>query len=281
VLQPPPIITLLTDFGTQDPFVGTMKGVILSGCPEARLVDLTHAVAPGDVRGGAFALWTAAPYFPPGTVHLAVVDPGVGGPRRPLVLRTAKALFVGPDNGLLWPAAAREGEPEAWEIDLAHWDRPLSATFHGRDLFAPAASRLAPGEPPEAFCQPLTDALRLDFPLPRREGSKVLGEVLAIDRFGNAITNLTPAELGTLSEERAIFTAAGRTVEGPDSHYGAVPPGELVVVLGSAGLYEIAINQGSAADALGLRVGSPVEVELRPNVAPLLSAALPHPPSGT
>src|SRR4051794_16995699 len=141
----PGVITLLTDFGTRDSFVGVMKGVILSHCPDARLIDLTHEVTPGDVRAGSLSLQWAAPYFPPGTVHLAVVDPGVGGARRPLVLRGARALLVGPDNGLLWPAAAREGEPEAWEIDLSAWDRPISATFHGRDVFAPAAARLAAG----------------------------------------------------------------------------------------------------------------------------------------
>jgi S-adenosylmethionine hydrolase len=259
--MPQPIITLLTDFGTQDPFVGTMKGVILSLCAEARLVDLTHEIAPGDIRGGAFALWSSTPHFPPGTVHLAVVDPGVGGPRRPLVLRAARALFIGPDNGLLWPAAAREAEPEIWEIDLAHWDRPISATFHGRDLFAPVAARLAAGEPPESFCGPLAEATRLEWPRPTRDGALLRGEILHLDRFGNAITNLTPEDLGALRDGEATFRVAGRELHGPASHYGAAPVGQPVVVLGSSGLYEIAVNQGRATAALGLRVGSPVEIE--------------------
>jgi S-adenosylmethionine hydrolase len=242
--------------------VGVMKGVLLARCPEARLVDLTHGIAPGDVHGGAFALWSAATYFPPGTVHLAVVDPGVGGERRPIVLRGAGAWFVGPDNGLLWPAAAREGEPEAWEIDRSGWDRPVSATFHGRDLFAPAAARLAAGEAPELFCRPLTEVVRLDFPRPRRDGAAVRSEVLYMDRFGNAITNLAPRDLGDPDEGQVAFVAGGRRIQGPSSHYGAVPAGELVVVLGSAGLYEIAIHQGDAAGALGLRVGSPVEAQI-------------------
>jgi S-adenosyl-L-methionine hydrolase (adenosine-forming) len=239
-----------------------MKGVLLTRCPEAWLVDLTHQIALGDVQGGAFALWSAAAYFPPGTVHLAVVDPGVGGERRPLVLRGAGAWFVGPDNGLLWPAAAREGEPEAWEIDRSGWDRPISATFHGRDLFAPAAARLAAGEAPEAFCRPLTQVTRLDFPRPQRQGATVSGEVLYIDRFGNAITNLGPGDLGGPAEGRVAFGVGGRRIDGPSSHYGAVPAGELVVVLGSAGLYEIAIHRGDAAATLELRVGSPVEAQL-------------------
>src|SRR5260370_40074117 len=124
----PPLITLLTDFGTRDAFVGVMKGVILSLCPEARLIDLTHEIAPGEMQAGALALRWAAPYFPPGTVHLAGVDPGVGGPRRALGLRTPAAVFVGPDNGLLWPAASRAGDPEAGEIGLSGWDRPVSST---------------------------------------------------------------------------------------------------------------------------------------------------------
>jgi S-adenosylmethionine hydrolase len=258
--QPTPLITLLTDFGTRDAFVGVMKGVILARCPEARLVDLTHEIAPGDIRAGALALRWAAPHFPPAAVHLAVVDPGVGGSRRPLVLRGAEALFVGPDNGLLWPAASRDGEPGGWEIVLSRWDRPVSATFHGRDVFAPAAARLAAGEPPEAFCRPIRDPIRLNWPRPDRQGRSIHGAVIYVDRFGNAITNLSPADLDHPAEGDVTFTAAQQPVRGPSSCYAAVPAGDPVVVLGSTGLYEIAINQGNAAAALGLAVGSEIEV---------------------
>jgi S-adenosyl-L-methionine hydrolase (adenosine-forming) len=258
--QAPPLITLVTDFGLRDAFVGVMKGVILSVCPEARLVDLTHEIAPGDIHAGALALQWAAPHFPPGTVHLGVVDPGVGGTRRPLVLQTSGAFFVGPDNGLLWPAASRAGEPAAWEIDLSGWDRPVSATFHGRDVFAPAAARLAAGERPEAFCQPVPDLVRLEWPRPDVHGATVRGTVIYVDRFGNAITNLTPADLGQPAENERSFTVAEQRLRGPSSAYEAAPPGSPVIVLGSAGLYEIAVNQGNAAAALGLDIGSPVEV---------------------
>jgi S-adenosylmethionine hydrolase len=251
---------LLTDFGTREAFVGVMKGVILSLCPVARLVDLTHEIAPGDIRGGALALQWAAPHFPPDTVHLGVVDPGVGGPRRPLVLRTPEALFVGPDNGLLWPAASLAGEPEAWEIDLSGWDRPVSATFHGRDVFAPAAARLAAGERPEAFCRRARDPARLEWPRPEPRGEAVRGAVIYVDRFGNAITNLAPADLGGPAQGQMTFSVAGQFVRGPSAAYGATPAGSPVVVLGSAGLYEIAVNQGNAAAAMGLTIGSPVEV---------------------
>ena len=258
--RPSSLITLLTDFGTRDPFAGVMKGVILSLCPEARLVDLTHDIAPGDIHAGALALRWAAPHFPPATVHLAVVDPGVGGPRRPLVLQTPEARFVGPDNGLLWPAASLAGEPEGWEIDLSGWDRPLSATFHGRDVFAPAAAWLAAGKQPEAFCRPAREIVRLEWPRPEAQGETVRGAVIYVDRFGNAITNLSPADLGQSAEGEVIFTVVGQPVRGPSCSYGAVPAGSPVVVLGSAGLYEIAVNQGNAAAAMDLRIGSPVEV---------------------
>jgi S-adenosylmethionine hydrolase len=258
----PPVISLLTDFGTRDAFAGVMKGVILTLAPEARLVDLTHQIPPGDVRAGALALRWAAPHFPPGAVHLAVVDPGVGGSRRPLVLRGERAWFVGPDNGLLWPAASHGGPPDAWEIDTSNWDRPISATFHGRDLFAPAAARLAASQEPPAFLRPLADPARLEWPRPEREGTVVRGEVLWVDHFGNAITNLSPEELGFPAGGEATFVIGESRVRGPSSHYDVVPAGEPVVVLGSAGLYEIAVNRGDASAALGVQIGAPVTVEL-------------------
>src|SRR5437870_9744709 len=222
----PSLITLLTDFGTRDPFVGVMKGVILSLCPAARLVDLTHEIAPGDIAAGALALRWAVEYFPPGTVHLAVVDPGVGSERRPLVLRAAEAFYVGPDNGLLWPAAALDADPQVWEIDLSRWDRPVSATFHGRDVFAPAAARLAAGELPAAFCRPARDAVRRGWPAPAPHGDMVRGAVIYVDRFGNGITNLAPADLSPPGSEGWRFRVAGREIRGPSPAYSAVPGGE-------------------------------------------------------
>jgi S-adenosylmethionine hydrolase len=240
--------------------VGTVKGVILTLCPDARLVDLTHEIAPADIAAGALALRWAAPHFPPGTVHLAVVDPGVGSERRPLVLCTPNAFYVGPDNGLLWPAAVLDGEPEVWEINLSRWDRPVSATFHGRDVFAPAAARLSLGEPPAAFCRPARDPVRREWPAPEQREETIRGAVIYVDRFGNGITNLAPAELSPPGSEGWCFRVAGRELHGPSPAYFAAPVGEPVVVLGSTGLYEIAVNQGSAAALLELQIGSPVEV---------------------
>jgi S-adenosyl-L-methionine hydrolase (adenosine-forming) len=260
------IITLLTDFGDRDGFAGVMKGVILGICPGVALVDLSHQVEPGDVAGGALILRAAVPYFPPGTVHLAVVDPGVGGERRPVALRAGSQWLVGPDNGLLWPAAAwlaeRAGEPrpEARLLSNPAYRLPqLSATFHGRDLFAPAAAHLARGVAWESLGPPVEDPVQRRIPTARRTPAAVEGEVLALDRFGNAITNIAPADVAALGE-RWLLEAGSACVMGPDSHYGAVPEGEPVVVLDSFGFYELAVNRRSAAERYRLTRGDRVTI---------------------
>lgn len=260
----PPVIALLTDFGTRDPYVGIMQGVILTRAANAVCVTLTHEIEPGDVAGGALALLAAAEYFPKGTIFLAVVDPGVGGERRPLCLRSGGCHWVGPDNGLLWPAAAALGTPAAFQLaSAAHRLPRVSRTFHGRDLFAPAAAALANGVPAEALGPPISDPVRLHFPEPAERGGRVVGEVLAIDRFGNAITNLRPEHLGDPAPGEAVFTVKRRTIRGPVTHYGAVPAGELLAIVGSLDRYEIAVNRGSAAERLGLRRGDRVAARRR------------------
>jgi S-adenosyl-L-methionine hydrolase (adenosine-forming) len=259
---PHPVITLLSDFGTQDAFVGTMKGVILAKCPSAQLVDLTHAVEPADIVGGALLLGAAAAYFPVGTVHLAVVDPGVGGTRRPIVIAAGEHCFVGPDNGLLWPAASAAGDPVIYELREVRFRlSQVSATFHGRDIFAPAAALLAAGEAPSAMGPLCESPCSLTLPVPVTGSGRVAGEVLWVDRFGNAITNLTPELVRRCAGEPFRMNAAEFSVVGPVSHYGAVPVGQPVVVLGSMGYYEIALNRGHAAEAFGLVRGTPVVVE--------------------
>ena len=195
--NPRSIITLLTDFGHQDPFVGIMKGVILGLCPNASLVDLTHETAAYDILGGSFLLQSAVPYFPPGTIHVAVVDPGVGGPRRPILAQIDDQLFVAPDNGLLsYPMA--HGTVRAVRAITAreYLLQPVSATFHGRDVFAPVAGHLARGVPPERFGPEIADAVRLPIPRPRLgEGGTLTGQVIRIDRFGNCITNIGRQDL--------------------------------------------------------------------------------------
>jgi S-adenosylmethionine hydrolase len=254
-------IALLTDFGVTDAYVGVMKGVLLARCPGASLFDLTHGVPAQDVVAGALHLRAAAPYCPPDTVFLAVVDPGVGGTRRPVCLRSGGRLFVGPDNGLLWPAAAALGTPKAFHLDRVDlWLPAPSATFHGRDIFAPVAAALAQGRAPEEAGTPLADPVRLELPSAERTPEGVQGEVLLIDHFGNAVTSLTPADLGFPEPEACRFHAGEHVLRGPATHYGAVALGEPLVLLGSLGYYEVAVNGGSAAERLGLRRGDAVTV---------------------
>lgn len=257
------VISLLTDFGDRDAFVGVMKGVILGICPQARLIDLCHQLEPGDVTGGALLLRSAAPYFPPGMVHLAVVDPGVGGERRPIAIRAGGQFFVGPDNGLLWAAArlicARGAPPETRRLANPAYRLPnVSATFHGRDVFAPAAAHLAVGVAWESLGPPVADAVRWEPPPARVEDGGVAGEILWIDRFGNAVTNLTPDDARRLGETWEIEVAGARVA--PATHYGAAPEGEPLVVLGSLGYYELAVNRGSAAARFSLRRGDPIRL---------------------
>lgn len=252
------IVTLTTDFGLANAFVGTMKGVILARAPRATIVDLTHGVAPGDIRAGAFALLAGCRYFPNGTVHVAVVDPGVGGPRRAIAVRTRDYCFLGPDNGVLSWALARETVRSVRQIANARlWLQPVSRTFHGRDVFAPVAAHLARGGSFHRVGPELADYARLPWPAWRETGGKVTGEVLVVDRFGNAITNIPEVGLpagmfsGLVCVGRRRWCRLG-------TYYAAVPPGQAVALFGSSGFLEIAVNGGSAAARFGLRAGSRV-----------------------
>jgi len=252
-------VALLTDFGYLDAYAGVMKGVLFSRCPDLRSFDLTHGVPRGNTLAGALQLAAAVPYCPPDTVFLAVVDPGVGGERRGLCARSGGRLFVGPDNGLLWPALTLLGEPEVFHLDRPrYWLPHPSATFHGRDVFAPIAAMLALGRAPEDFGAPIQDPVRLEIPRPIHGTAGLAGEVLLVDHFGNAVTNIRPQDLRDPGPDAMLMLAGSRTLRGPATHYGAVPPGEPLVLLGSLGYYEVAVHGGSAADLLGLRRGSPV-----------------------
>jgi len=256
------IITLTTDFGLSDWFVGTMKGVILSLDPTCRLVDLTHDIPSGDTHAAAFALAAACRYFPKGTVHLVVVDPGVGGHRRALAVKTRHRFFVGPDNGVLSAALALENTIQARQLNPAVLNRaPLSATFHGRDLFAPAAAWLSLGKSFARLGSKITEWTTDNWPAPKRDGKAIAGEVLYVDRFGNAITNL-PNTLLSPTPGTARIQIPGRTATIPvTSHYGAARKGRAVAVPGSAGFLEVAIHQGNAARRFKLKVGSRVRLK--------------------
>ena len=257
------IITLLTDFGLEDGYVAAMKGVIAGIAPDADVVDVTHLIPPQDVASGRFRLLTVTPYFPPGTVHLAVVDPGVGTRRRAVAVRSSSgSLLVGPDNGLL--LGALEADPAVAAVELSEprfWRTPApSATFHGRDVFAPVAAHLARGVALELLgpAVALDSLVSVELPPWRPVPGGAEGAVQAVDRFGNLISNVP----GTVLSAVGAWTAsiAGRTVTGRGT-YGDVPPGEALALVGSHGFVEIAVRQGDARKTLEAATG--IAVALR------------------
>jgi len=253
-----PIVTFTTDFGTRDGYAGAMKGVVLSLAPQAQLVDVTHGIPPQDVVAGAVALAQAAPLFPAGTIHVAVVDPGVGGARADIVVAAAGQLFVGPDNGVL--SLAAKGARRIHAIAAAAFRRePVSPTFHGRDVFAPTAGQLAAGTTIDA-AGPLLDAMvDLQAPLVRRHGGVVEGEVIHIDGFGNLLTSI-PADAIPLGFIVEVDGAEGRFEAPLGRTFSDVDPGALVAYVGSGGQLEIARRDGSAAERIGAARGSAVRV---------------------
>lgn len=262
------VITLLTDFGWSDPFVGVMKGVILGINPDVVLVDLCHGTTAHDPSEAAFLLTTSYRYFPKGTIHVAVVDPGVGGPRRPILVACDAHLFVGPDNGLFFPLAEKGGPLAVRAITAAqHFLHPVSATFHGRDIFAPVAGYLSLGAEPANFGDLIDDYVRLALPRSFRAGaSSIRGQVLHVERFGNLVTNIARADLEALTAGNPLTTLvaqiAGRTVP-VVAYYGQVGPGAAGAVIGSWDYLEIFVNQGDAARLLGLGRGSELVVSRR------------------
>ncbi len=259
----PPLLTLTTDFGTRDAYVAAMKGVVLSLCPEARLVDVTHEVAPQDVMEAAFVLRGAVPFFPKDTVHLVVVDPGVGTARRPVALRHQGQWFVGPDNGL-FTLVLDEAAPEAAVVleDKRFWrSEAPAATFHGRDIFAPAAAHLAAGTPLGALGPPAGPLEPLRWALPITDAQGIQGWVVHVDRFGNAITNIPRGLLERHRCGRPVKCYAGNAVLGAiQPTYGAVASGEPLLLFGSHGFLEIAVSSGNAAELLGIGKGTSVNV---------------------
>jgi S-adenosylmethionine hydrolase len=253
------LVALTTDFGLTDPFVGIMKGVIASRAPEARVVDVTHGVPPQDVLAGALVLQHAVPYFPPDTIHVAVVDPGVGSSRRGLCVETSRALLVGPDNGLLSLAAPPADVRRVVHLTEKRFFLPrLGTTFDGRDVFAPVAAALATGTPPDALGPAVADMQRLELPAPVRDARGFRGQVVYVDRFGNLVTNVPAVALPAGTATIAIGSAR---IHGVSSSYADGRPGELVAVRNSWELLEIALVRGSARSHLGVDVGEPVIVE--------------------
>jgi hypothetical protein len=252
------IITLTTDFGDHDPYVGIMKGVMLGIAPETRLVDLTHQIPPQNIDEAAFSLQSAHHFFPQGTIHLVVVDPGVGSERRPLLVTTERANYVGPDNGLFSFALEAPGA-QAWVLDRpARWLPNVSRTFHGRDIFAPTAAWLALGALPSELGSPVFDPVRLAKREAVRNGnSEITGHVIHVDRFGNLITNI-PGEW--LTGSNWTCEIAGALVRGPFPTYAAAPRGELLLLVSSNGTAEIAARGASAAERLHVGAGARVRL---------------------
>lgn len=251
-----PLIALLTDFGTRDWYVATLKAILLSRCTTARLVDITHEIPPQDTVAGAFTLAAAAAWFPRGTIFLAVVDPGVGTSRAIIAARTDHHGFVGPDNGLLTLAVKRAKRVTAVRLtNQRYWMKPVSATFQGRDIMAPVAAYLAGGGSMRRLGAAAPRLTPLALPTVRREGSILRGHVVHIDAFGNLITNLPASAIA-----RHVVVRYKRCGVRVVSSYAAGRPQELIAVVGSLGLVELAIRNGSAAWALNAARGDDVEL---------------------
>jgi len=259
-----PVVTLLTDFGAADHYVGAMKGVMLGICPAAHLIDISHDIAQYAITEAAFTLAQAWTCFPEDTVHLVVVDPGVGGPRRPIVVEAAGHRFVAPDNGVLTMLYDAVPAHEVREITASRLFRqPVSQTFHGRDIFSPVAAHLAGGLALSEVGSTITDYVRLGFSRPMQIGEKTWsGAILKIDRFGNLITNLDSASWQCLSTRKFELRIGWHVVSRFAETYAAMPPGEMCVIAGSSGLLEISVNLAGAAQIVDAKPGAAIELHL-------------------
>ncbi|NLX94562.1 MAG: SAM-dependent chlorinase/fluorinase [Rhodopirellula sp.] len=256
------IITLTTDFGMGSPYVAAMKGVILTINPAATVVDITHAVRPQDIRHGAVVLDDVAEQFPPGTIHVAVIDPGVGTARAIVYARIGRQRYVAPDNGLLSRLARRTAPSQLIRIENRDWFRqPVSSTFHGRDIMAPVAARLSLGRDPLQLGPPIERLTDLAWPEVQIRPDRIVGTVLQIDSFGNLITNITAEMLaGRPTDNRACIVANIYETWGIYHSYGEQPDGMLIALIGSNGRLELSVVGDNAAERLGIQIGEPVAV---------------------
>ncbi len=256
------MITLTSDFGLKDPYVAEIKGVILSLNSKATIVDITHDVEKFNIRMASFMLYSAAQYFPEGTVHLAVVDPEVGTIRRPILIESNKSFFVGPDNGILMLAAKSLGMEHVYQLTNPKFMMPIvSGTFHGRDIFAPVAAHLDCGVQPSAFGPEIKDPVQPEFTPTKKEANSVYGEVLHIDSFGNVITNITSQNLDSNIIETMTVEFLEVTLKVPfGKTYAQVKNFLPIAIIGSHGFLEIALNQGNAAEKFHVKAGDKIVV---------------------
>jgi S-adenosylmethionine hydrolase len=265
-MKPSGVITLTTDFGLSDPYVAMLKGVILSINSVARLVDISHHISAGSIGEAAYLIREAAPFFPKGTVHVAVVDPGVGTERRPIAIQTASHFFVGPDNGVFWPAVRQEAQAKVFHLtERAYFLSRITRTFHGREIFAPVAAHLSLGVDPARMGAVITDPVPSDLPEPFEKDDHLYGEIIRIDHFGNLITNIHAHALGQFLKSSDPFIRVGHfNLKRLRETYAHAGKGEPLALINSAGFLEIAVNRGRASEAVGVRdrdiVGTAVEV---------------------
>ncbi len=261
-----PLITLLSDFGLRDPYVAEMKAVILSICPDVTIIDVSHEVDKYDVRMGAYMLARAAPFFPEGTIHVAVVDPGVGTERRPIIIESERGFYVGPDNGLLMLSAIKEGVAHVYEItNRKYMLKTVSKTFHGRDVFCPAAAHLAKGVKPSEFGPEVSNPLVPTFAQSSVCDREICGEVVHVDGFGNIVTNITEEQLkatGVREGERLSVALKENEVSVKlCSAYGNVSVNSPLAIIGSSGFLEVAVNRGNATQNYGIKAGDKVVIK--------------------
>ena len=261
-LTPSRTITLMTDFGTSDNYVGVMKGVILSINLQAQIVDITHTIPPQDVYGAAFLIDSAYRYFPTGTIHLIVVDPGVGSHRRVVVCQTETAYFICPDNGILTHIIHSEKYIRTVSVKNSAYFLPqISNTFHGRDIFAPVAAHLSRGVSMDKLGNPITDPVQLPVPEPKVMNEVIVGHIIWIDAFGNLVTNISHDMLESRAGEAGVVIHAGNAKIADLNHsYAESAVGEPLAIIGSSNRLEISINQGDAAQVLGLKRGDEITV---------------------
>ncbi len=260
-----PIITLLTDFGIKDPYVASMKGTILNINPQATLVDIGHHVPPHDIQEGAFLLANTYTSFPRRTIHLSVVDPGVGGPRKPILIVTTNYFFVGPDNGLFTFALKRERVKKVIALtNPKYFLSRMSTTFHGRDLFAPVAAYLSLGVKPEAFGPELHSWVEINFEKHRIREGRLTGEILQIDVFGNLISNVDEKQLFHFVKDRPFAIRTGRRIiRGLKKGYWEGKKNEPIALIGSGGFLEISVREGNAHKMLKVKKGDRIQIKLK------------------
>ncbi|MFZ0389317.1 MAG: SAM-dependent chlorinase/fluorinase [Calditrichia bacterium] len=255
-------VTLISDFGTEDGYVGAMKGIILNGASHARVVDVSHDIEAFNIRQAAFAVKNAAGHFPPGTIHIVVVDPGVGTARKPLVVQTSEYFFIGPDNGVFSFIYAQEGY-QAFEIKPQVFGHPISSTFHGRDIFAPAAVKLLTAEPLSKFCEPAGEVVSFFEPLEKISDNEYELRVIHVDHFGNLILNLNREVWQRMAGNRTARIKLDRGfLVGIQDTFGSAPKGRLLILWDSSGYLQIAQNHGNASESLQIKTGHKLTLQL-------------------